>query len=273
MLTDKHEIDEDDDMAKSGISFHWDKDEDLRLLCGGSMYIHPHLSTVTYLTGIGAPTMVLSKRVDPMTGKSVLEKEDTNGFVCWPRKGKHLSFDGRFLHAAPSDLMEDGMFDAQCKFEISEGMGDKEKKVLGRRHRRVTFLVNVWLNHRPVNVNPFPETMLKSMSSVDLFDSLELFGGSGDANDKQQGTNTSVHVTSEGAREFTGNNVRTVKLTKMNWPIGSCDDNEQIDIQMPLETIRRQAMQGSNVSLVWDENSNMISMPKLTDSDLARQAS
>ena len=37
--------DTDDEITKSGISFHWDKDEDLRLLCGGSMYIHPHLST------------------------------------------------------------------------------------------------------------------------------------------------------------------------------------------------------------------------------------
>jgi len=60
-----------DDMAKSGISFHWDKDEDLRIMCGGSMYIHPHISTVTYLTDLGAPTMVLTKRVDPFTGEYV----------------------------------------------------------------------------------------------------------------------------------------------------------------------------------------------------------
>jgi len=46
------------DMSKDGISFHWDKDEELRLLCGGNTYVHPHLSTVTYLTGIGAPTLV-----------------------------------------------------------------------------------------------------------------------------------------------------------------------------------------------------------------------
>jgi hypothetical protein len=49
--------DEDDDGSKdpfvNGISFHVDKDEELRLLTGGSTYVHPHLSTVTYLTNIG----------------------------------------------------------------------------------------------------------------------------------------------------------------------------------------------------------------------------
>ena len=34
-------------VKKGGISFHWDKDEDLRLLTGGTTFVHPHLSTVT----------------------------------------------------------------------------------------------------------------------------------------------------------------------------------------------------------------------------------
>ena len=33
--------------AKNGIQFHWDKDETLRDV-GGGIFIHPHLSTVTY---------------------------------------------------------------------------------------------------------------------------------------------------------------------------------------------------------------------------------
>ena len=164
--------DADDDMAKSGISFHWDKDEDLRLLCGGSMYIHPHLSTVTYLTDLGAPTMVISKRVDTMTGKyaqeynrenmpiahgechtvnptsdfstsSSVDSSITEGFVSWPKRGKHLSFDGRFLHAAPSDLMEDGSFENQCSFNVSSEMSDKEKKIIQRRHRKFGTCIQI----------------------------------------------------------------------------------------------------------------------------------
>ena len=49
--------DDEEEMEKNGIHFHWDKDEDLRLLMGGNMYIHPHISTVTYLTNIGPPTV------------------------------------------------------------------------------------------------------------------------------------------------------------------------------------------------------------------------
>lgn len=81
----------DDDMTKSGISFHWDKDEDLRLAT--AMHVHPHISTVTYLTGLGAPTVVLSKRVDPMTGEHLEETGAPSlveGLVSWPRQGKHL---------------------------------------------------------------------------------------------------------------------------------------------------------------------------------------
>jgi hypothetical protein len=228
-------------MAKSGVSFHWDKDEDLRLLCGGSMYIHPHLSTVTYLTDIGAPTMVLSKRVNPMTGENVIEEVDTTGMVCWPKRGKHLSFDGRYLHAAPSDLMEDGMFDRQTSFNEPKEMRDKERKVQQRRHRRVTFLVNIWLNYKPFNVNPFPETMLNSLSDVDSFGEFKLF------EDKK---NTSSCMHQEGI-VVTLDSEMSAEVTRMTWPMGSCDDDEQVEVPIPVGVARKQASSGSNVHLVW----------------------
>ena len=150
--------DEGDETAKSGISWHFDKDEDLRVMMDGSMWVHPHLSTVTYLTSIGAPTMVVEKRVD-LSGQIVDEKEPDGssspicGSVSWPRKGKHLCFDGRYLHAAPTDLLEEGAFDKQCKFDAPSDISEKERKVLARRHRRVTLLVNIWLNYKPFNVS------------------------------------------------------------------------------------------------------------------------
>lgn len=241
------------DMAKSGISFHWDKDEDLRLLCGGSMYIHPHLSTVTYLTNLGAPTMVLSKRVDAMTGENIVEDDDINGLICWPKKGKHLSFDGRYLHAAPSDFMEDEAFDKQCTFD-KEGLDDKEAKVLERRHRRVTFLVNIWLNFKPFNVNVFPETMLNSLSKNDLFGEFELFGYK---TSKQQ-EDTMVSVTSSGAKEMTGKMKGSAhSVRRMKWPMGTCD--EQIEVSIPLEVVRKHAADGSNVELSWQADTICIS--------------
>ena len=37
-----------------------------------------------------------------------------------------------------------------------------------RRQRRVTFLVNIWLNFHPLNVHPFPDTMMDKMSGGQL---------------------------------------------------------------------------------------------------------
>ena len=193
-----------DDDERNGISFHWDKDEDLRLLCGGTTYVHPHLSTVTYLTGIGAPTLVAEGfRIHSLTGEWQVpppQQRDLGNdemrilsagagaaaFISWPRTGKHLSFDGRYLHAAPADLQEPGAFAEQCRVVpppeegsttittvvgVDDGNNNddaeqKRKAALQqrRRHRRCTFLVNIWLNYKPFNVHPFPDTMIDKMS-------------------------------------------------------------------------------------------------------------
>ena len=46
-----------------------------------------------------------------------------------PRVGRHVRFDGRLLHGAPLELLE--------------ARGDEAPYV------RVTFLVNIWIGHRP----------------------------------------------------------------------------------------------------------------------------
>lgn len=93
--------DKPDDISRTGISFHWDKDEDLRLMAGGNLYLHPHLSTVTYMTGLGSPTLVVNNRISPFSGEWMVPGEEgsdekkVEGLVSWPTQGKHTSFDGR----------------------------------------------------------------------------------------------------------------------------------------------------------------------------------
>ena len=138
----------DDEISRQGIWFHWDKDEDLRQLMGGdTTYIHPHLSTVTYLTPYGAPTLAVNRRIHPLTGQWIEPQEGGDqAFLCWPRKGKHLSFDGRFLHAAPPDLLpEDARLNTTAT--VSKNMTPDQRKQM-RRQRRVTFLVSLtWSIH------------------------------------------------------------------------------------------------------------------------------
>ena len=124
--------------AKNGIQFHWDKDETLRDV-GGGIFIHPHLSTVTYFTNEGSPTMVFQ---DSAPDEGLLSRKIQEAFISFPKVGKHLSFDGRFLHGAPSDLSPDSL--------------DKV---------RVTFLVNIWLHHKPLGVESFPSSMLHTLSN------------------------------------------------------------------------------------------------------------
>jgi hypothetical protein len=269
--TGRHSMQGMDD--ETGISFHFDKDEDLRILCGGNTYVHPHLSTVTYLTDIGAPTMIVEGfRVNNLTGDYMIaETKDLGIFVSWPLTGKHLSFDGRFLHAAPSDLQEPSSFAQQCKVLDVENMDLKSVQKQERRHRRCTFLVNIWLNYKPFNVNTFPETMLDKMSGFDeeskdqkiklFFNKKEDDRGSL----RMKGTNVSA-ITASWNQTMAETKTALPELEQFNWPIGDCDSDETIQVNLPLKAIRAEASEGGNVCIKYskknDEPKDFITVVK-----------
>jgi len=127
--------------AEDDVGWHWDRDYGLEADTG--FQLHPHVATVTYVSDLGAPTLVLE----------AIEAEDSKQAVTpqaahWsmPKAGKHISFDGRWLHAAPQSL---------CEHNPNKGTG-----------KRITFLVNVWLNHKPQNVVPCRAASLSSASAV-----------------------------------------------------------------------------------------------------------
>lgn len=274
MFANNDDDDNNDSMSKTGISFHWDKDEDLRLLMGGSMFIHPHLSTVTYLTDYGAPTMVINQRVNNFTGEWLSSEPNENanrsqtrdefkGFVSWPKQGKHLSFDGRYLHAAPPDLMEKGMFEKQCSIPV-DACGEVDKKILQRRHRRVTFLVNIWLNYKPFNVNMFPETMVDKLTAIDESDEFCLFPKEDEAakasrNHVSRACNdNSITIMNAVATENYFEGTISAKPAQMptqlfSWPLGGQETNEIIKVQMPVQYIRDKMEDGGNVRIFWTQ--------------------
>ena len=128
------EEEEEDKRHGESIPFHFDTDEVL----GSSFGVHasPHLSTVTYLTDWGAPTIVLNKRCEP--DGTVSEDPISSAFVSFPRRGKSMVFDGRYLHAAPQELRL--LRPKTLTQETEEGL-------------RVSLLVNVWLNHQPLGID------------------------------------------------------------------------------------------------------------------------
>ena len=264
--------DDPDDMAKEGISFHWDKDEDLRLLCGGNTYIHPHISTVSYLTDLGAPTVAFNIRVNNMTGEYITQPKQSTaaekdsdeknkggiieGFLSWPKFCKHMSFDGRYLHAAPADIMEKGAFQKQIQIPEKESLSKEELTKIQRRKRRVTFLVNVWLNYKPFGVKPFPESMVDKLSGhregqakLNLKLQRESQNGNGAEN---IAIVKDVEIIGDKARDKISQ--KDVSLEDFEWPLGDCGSEESIEVKVPVGVIREEASKGGSLRLSWAEN-------------------
>jgi len=155
----------------ASIGMHFDCDEHLQQAEG--VNIPPWLSTVTYLTGEGAPTVVLPIRADAGGSASFAptlraafggsNEADATGstdhasasgggtlgdgsgaFVSLPVPGKHLAFDGRLLHGCPAEMAD------------------------SREHTRLTFLVNIWPRHRVLGVDRLPAHTAATLSDDDL---------------------------------------------------------------------------------------------------------
>lgn len=132
--------------AGEPINWHWDKDEQLRDAHG--VVVHPLLSTVTYLTTGGAPTVLFDIRVGT-DGELEVPKRGEGGvrrvaaLVSHPRASKMLVFNGRLLHGCPPELAEP-----------SDDADSAE---------RLTLLINIWRGHRPVGVPRFPRKLWREM--------------------------------------------------------------------------------------------------------------
>jgi len=119
--------------GSEAVDLHYDKDEALAESFGLGSF--PALSTVTYLTdSINAPpTIVFPHRYDEGDREMMADM-----FVSRPRKGKHVVFDGRLLHGAPSHFA----------LRPLEAKSDEVSP-----QSRITFLVNIWTAHKPTGVD------------------------------------------------------------------------------------------------------------------------
>lgn len=130
----KSKNDIEENIRNQGIDLHYDKDEDIAAEFGVGLF--PQISTVTYLSSANSiPTLIVSNTASYPVGDPI-----NQAFVSFPEMGKHITFDGRFLHGAPLDM-------ANPNLNVPSGMSSDF---------RVTFLANIWLNHHPANIKRFP---------------------------------------------------------------------------------------------------------------------
>ena len=149
--------------------------------------------------------MILN-RIGTENMKQCVSGKSDKMIVSRPLIGKHIKFDGRLLHAAPCDLLEvadddddpesigvdddndeeDSDDDESNSSDVSSE-SEKESRLNADKEdasgndssapdddddddinspKRVTFLVNIWINHVPMQSKAFPESRLKNMTSI-----------------------------------------------------------------------------------------------------------
>jgi hypothetical protein len=134
--------DERDETKGETIQFHFDKDEVLTAVSG--LYVPPAVSTVTYINAIGAPTCIVPQRYDNETCSIVATEwswPNSSALLSHPYPGNHICFDGRFLHGAPAAM--------------------KQTNAGGER---ISFLVNIWIDHVPLGLDILPRHIAAKLS-------------------------------------------------------------------------------------------------------------
>eukprot|EP00960_Hanusia_phi_P044515 756685-Hanusia_phi.AAC.5 len=119
---------------KEDIGFHHDKDEAMASLKSTMKF--PEVSTVTYLRGEGAPTVIFNQTTPD--GNAQVPISPREGFLSYPRENRHLTFRGNLQHGVPAELAP----------ENSESM----VQLRGKSGERITFLVNWWAT-KPLGPN------------------------------------------------------------------------------------------------------------------------
>lgn len=153
--SDAGEANEDDEESDE-VGLHFDADYGLEEQASG-LLLHPRLATVTYLSNFGAPTVVFDKRSPPPDDpeKKSLEGDISKAWLSLPVIGKHIAFDGRLLHGAPATF-----------FPATPEKPDSSEPPLKKlkQHRvRYTFLVNIWVNHCPLDAELLDDDILEHL--------------------------------------------------------------------------------------------------------------
>ena len=185
----------DDGDAGLGLEFHFDKDEDA--LKTWDVWAHPELATATYIgDGGGAPLVVFATssdfetEADGAAGATGAAPSPSNGWVCFPRRGRHATFAGNLLHGVPAELCALTLPVATAEEQTASATAStkrarstrttREGSASGAKRRkssapapssssslsapppppppaaasyeRLSVLVNIWTSHRPEGV-------------------------------------------------------------------------------------------------------------------------
>jgi hypothetical protein len=174
--------DDDDDVEGDDVGLHFDADYGLEDQAP-NLLLHPRLATVTYLTSAGAPTLVMDQRSPPPDDpdrKTLHNRSIRRAWLSHPAVGKHLAFDGRLLHGAPATFFPRSKRRGTSQTASSSNVGPPdckrrrvEEEVPGMAsslnsadgNERITMLVNVWINHCPLDAELLDDDVCRSLET------------------------------------------------------------------------------------------------------------
>lgn len=165
--------DDDEEEEDDEVGMHFDADYGLEEQLPNYM-LHPRIATVTYLSNIGVPTFVMNKKSPPPNDveKKSLNGSIDKGWISYPILGKHISFDGRLLHGAIGTFNSNKVskkIDEETEEPSSKrrkiGDGGETKPTTQNGTKRITFMVNVWLNHCPIDAEIIEDDLCAKMKT------------------------------------------------------------------------------------------------------------
>lgn len=195
--------------SRDDIGFHWDRDYGAEEVDG--THIYPNLGTVTYLSDLGGPTLVFNKTGTTDSSVPIIGQVDSFT-ASKPLMCKHITFRGTLLHAAPSDLTE---LDEDNSDAGSEGSDDSDGSSDADAVNRVTFLVNVWINHIPSQSKRFPTKQLSKFQKYN-----------------KEITMSFENPPPSSASSFVALNAASCTRTK-KWKFTNSDTNYEVHVPLP----------------------------------------
>ncbi|KAL7526798.1 hypothetical protein ACHAXR_001660 [Thalassiosira sp. AJA248-18] len=164
--TESDKDDGDDDEEDDEVGMHFDADYGLEEQLP-NYHLHPRVATITYFSDSGVPTLILDKRSPPPSDqeKKSLDGSIHNAWLSHPCFGKHIAFDGRYLHGAPGEY-----FPSVAKKSINTNEPKAKKMKVEENYnklsgKRITFLVNIWLNHCPIESEPLDDELADKLTT------------------------------------------------------------------------------------------------------------
>ena len=170
----KQKESEDEAEVDDEVGMHFDADYGLESQMADisqtpNFLLHPRVATITYLSDVGVPTLILDKQSPT---PSDVELKSLSGSVqkAWishPKFGKHVAFDGRLLHGAPGEFFP-GV--PESIEEVSEPEAKRVKLEAKSKQnpfskKRITFLVNIWLNHCPLDADLLDDSVVSKLTT------------------------------------------------------------------------------------------------------------